>query len=188
MDARRFDQFSRGLASVASRRTTLGGVAVAAIAALLPGVAPEGEAKKKKCKQGKKCAGRVCGNFGCKGRSCGECPLCQTCNAQGQCEPCAPENSCRTAICTPAGQCIRGNRFVGTSCGEQGEKCRDGQCVLPPTCTMGGNPCANGGQCCSGNCLPEILTCVPSGEGKPCLTDVDCFDPLKCPAFVCVPA
>lgn len=172
MEARRFDQISRGLAAVASRRTTLGGGVGAVVAALLPGLAQDGAVKKKKkCKQAKKCAGKVCGNFGCKGASCGACE---------------PRNTCEEAICSDQGACIRSNVLAGTPCGANGQQCNSGECIERPTCAMEGAACTSGDQCCSNGCWPEPnLTCFPSGQGEPCLENTDCGDDLVCVGYRC---
>ena len=126
------------------------------------------DAKKKKRKKRKnrckpQCAGKTCGDDGCKG-SCGECADNLSCD--GTSCVCPPERTCG-AVCCPAG-----------------ELCVGGVCKGPGTCQAGDNLCTTIANC-NGNgvcgCLHRLsdnaVFCATGSEVAcvaNCQTDADC--------------
>lgn len=165
MDPERFDRLTASI----SRRTSLLGLLIGGTAAAWRRTQAAG--KNKKCKQAKKCAGRVCGNFGCKGKSCGSCRT---------------DNPCQEASCSASGACTFANRPSGTSCGAHEEKCGSGICVQKPICESVQSPCTTSDECCSGSCDIIHKTCHAGVQGDLCQDDGDCSGFLKCPAYRCV--
>lgn len=204
MDPERFDR----LTSRISRRTSLLGLVLGGVAQVWHEKEAAGK-KKKKCKQGKKCRGKVCGNFGCKGKSCGDCPSGQTCNGQGQCfTPCFPQcdgktcgpdgcggtcgscdtpNVCTSRMCLPEGTCS--NHMItpaGTPCGTSNRQCFQGGCFEEPTCEPVGKTCTIGSldQCCAGTC--ETGVCAISTLADLCHVNSDCDGGLHCIGYHCL--
>jgi hypothetical protein len=161
MDADRFDAFVRSLDIAAPRRTTVGALLGAGLAALLArfGIEDAGAKKKrkkrkrkKKCKGGKKKCGKKCipkANC-CQSADCGTNEKC----TNGACEPCLPQGT----ACTDDAECCTG------ICDAYTNKCQQ----VRVSCADGA-PCPNG-RCCDEfgpQCLYETATqgaCIPDGE------------------------
>lgn len=156
-----FDYLSRVMSASISRRGSLLGVAAGVIAQGLRGQDATGN-KRKKCKQAKKCAGRVCGNFGCKGKSCGECP----------------EIPCQVAACV-GGVCQYSNAADETACGRDNDKaCCAGECVEIAGCAPGSSDgscfsrhCGSCATSCTGH---EDHCCNVNGQGATCVGALVC--------------
>ena len=190
MDDTTFDDLARRFEFLTSRRATLGALFGAGLLSALGGPAPDGLAKRKK-KNGKKkkckaksladtCAG-TCGNVknNCKKIvDCGDCPICQRCDA-GTCEPdpAQLDDDCGSAgqVCQANGSCA----CDATSCGV-GKGCFNGGCA---SCGANGAQCCPGNTCDNGNvCLSG--TCEPCGfVGGPCCSSNNCVPSIGTGCF-----
>ncbi|MCB9726945.1 MAG: IPT/TIG domain-containing protein [Deltaproteobacteria bacterium] len=144
------------------------------------------------------CSGKACGDDGC-GGVCGVCKGGESCDA-GTCVPNC-KGSCAGKVC--------GDDGCGGVCGnacDNGEFCKDGQCVAG-SCTAdcagkvcgddgcGGlcGTCQSGESCASGACEANPANCVGSCAGKVCGDDGcggvcgnPCGSGLACEAGACV--
>jgi hypothetical protein len=149
MDANHFDQHTRDLSAVASRRGILAALMSALLARRLTADGEDAAAKsKRKRRKGKnrrfvgcapKCAGKSCGKDGC-GGSCGDCGTGQICQG-GAC------------IC-PAGTELCGGACVALCPAPQIRELSTCGCCLPPgaSCTRDATPC------CSGVCFIDLIS------------------------------
>jgi hypothetical protein len=127
MDGPRFDDLARSLGRARSRRSVLGALAGAALAAAGVG---RGEAARLRsvgnaCASNTDCASNLCvaetrTRKICHCRSAADCP--------------AVSGQCQTAACLPDGYCGAGPAALGTPCDDGnpctvGDSCQDGICV-----------------------------------------------------------
>jgi DNA-binding beta-propeller fold protein YncE len=191
MGSGRFDAFTRTLATILTRRGTLGALAALLTYLLAPLGLPSTAAKKKKgrgCRRvGKKCGGKhnrkCCGHAKCRGGRCkctGQRKACRgKCIANANCcddADCGGGASCQNGVCNcPSGEkacegtCIpNDNCCTIADCGAC-ESCQDGACVTG---------CATGQECVSGMCRCTMASC----DGC-CAADESCesgHDPDAC--------
>ena len=183
MDDLVVDRLARRVGMLGSRRSVLTALAGTGFAAALGMAAPETEAKRKRRKKKKKpacipearavtCAGK-CGSVtnNCQTAvNCGDCPVCQRCNAA-------------SATCGPD------PNQQGDSCGQTGQVClANGACACDAS-SCGGNTVCIGGfcqecgldndPCCAGStCRQSFFVCTPAGicvlcgrDNEPCCRD-----------------
>jgi hypothetical protein len=177
MDTDFFDDLTRSVSVLLSRRTLAGALGVMALG--LPGLA---EAKKHKHKHKHKkhkkhhpptgcvphCQGKVCGDDGC-GGPCGSCPEEASCQ-QGACICPGGQRECQGA-CIPSDQCCS----EGDCPAEH--SCVGGRCCLPRA-----HVCDSGGDLCCGT---DLCVVVSAGKGvcEVCLplgSDCPGVDPNLC--------
>jgi hypothetical protein len=194
MDGSRFDALTKGLAARPSRRSLLAAWAVAAVAALAVGDAPDGVLARKRKRRKRRndnrckptCVDRECGSNGC-GGTCGECASGEVCS-EGECV-CAPV--CAGRACGPDG--------CGNQCGScrAGDACQDGACVCSAAGAPGpGDVCNSAGECCpypdverfctrgDGPCSSFLAVCR-YGLGGKCSGGCDCLGDLECRNGTC---
>src|SRR5262245_54114541 len=110
MDNTRFDDLTRRLERLTSRRTTVSALAGASLGALFGASHQETAAKRKKRKKKKRpdgsspatgcipqCSRKQCGDDGC-GGSCGTCAVCRRCDSATQ--VCQPDPAQQGAACS----------------------------------------------------------------------------------------
>jgi hypothetical protein len=168
MDLNRFDDLTRTVTSLPSRRGMLGGLATALFATLPLVLSGEDVAAKKKKRKRKKkkrnqpppppgctpqCDGRTCGDDGCEG-TCGSCGNNEICDS-GTCiciPDCAPSNACGADGCGGScGTCAPNPTCQGTQVTVT--ECRGGVCT-PVTTNCGAGQVCFQNACCTKNTPP----------------------------------
>ncbi len=196
MDFNRFDDLSRALGSVPSRRGVLVGLTSALFATLPLALSNDAAARKRK-KKGKKnrkkdkpspppppppdctpqCDGRICGDDGC-GGTCGECSTNEICDS-GTCvcvPACAPANACGADGCGGScGACAVNQTCTGTQLTRH--ECRGGVCTPVTTSCGAGQRCFQNA-CCKPTVPPRCRKqAIPDGCGG--------THPANCTGFCC---
>jgi hypothetical protein len=181
MDHARFDQLTRNLGALRSRRGLLAG-GLAALSAL---VAPVTQAKQHKHKHKHKHNKPACRRTGLSCTSSGQC-------CSGKCGAVNGVGTCRAAACVAAGEsCANTSQCCTVPCGASGLAVQPFFC-RQADCRAAGGACAAGGECCEGLCQNGICIC-PDGLlncGGRCVdTRTDSANCGGCgadnPAFVC---
>jgi len=177
VDGKRFDEFTRAVATNTSRRKVLGvlGAGIAAITTRLTGA----QAGCTPIPFGDPCSAECCTVGTCINGFCGF-----ACAEPGQaCGPVASGVTVPTIDCCGGSVCVQG--ICEIICAEIGEAC-----VLPDGIGSAGLPpsacCDEGAVCIAGTCqFPEPI-CGAEGEccGGKCATDC-CNEGLECIDFIC---
>jgi hypothetical protein len=176
MDGSRFDDLVKSLGAGRSRRSVLGALAGAVLAAVGVGQAEAATRKRSvgnSCSTNSDCASNLCVQETrtrkiCHCASPADCPAA---TAQCQTAACLPSGYCATAI-TSGAACSDGNRCT------TGDACQsDGSCLGTPVVCAATNECWTAGTCqaADGQCSPETY----HGEGATCSAGV-CHDGACC--------
>jgi hypothetical protein len=177
MDARHFDSLARRLSGGLTRRglvAILGALTGTGSLAICGRHMAEAKRRKKRKKKrcSPNCAGKTCGDNGCRG-SCG------TCGASQQCcnGACIPSTQCCNGTCGPGFACCA-NSCVNlatdpNNCGFCGRACADGGCVHGAcTCNGGTTTCP----CTSPTCNARLQGSPPACTEGPATTDCSTDD------------
>jgi hypothetical protein len=189
MDAERFDDLLRAVASRGSRRTIVAALAGGWLVALplVLGIAPT-EARKRKRKRRKQplvcvCGARVCGPNNCGTGSCGSCGDCKNCEG-GACFNKANGSACQ-GVCKECQNGVCSNKANGLGCGDN-KTCQGGECVCSPSNRICGDICCPAGNVClnsesktcvsaGGSCANDADFCVDGTGGEKCGSTDECF-------------
>ena len=152
MDGQRFDELTRSLAAVASRRRLLTTITSGALATLGTLLANDSGRAEHGCRH----AGRACRRDG---QCCsGDCLGNNTCRCARASQCPQPTNPCKKAVCTGTGRCTFGNKANGVICPDG--ICCGGNCVdhstNPNNCGECGHVCqfTNAtARCAAGSCV-----------------------------------
>lgn len=194
MDEARFDDLTRSLAEIASRRWIVRRLASVALGAVLAGLGLEAAAAQeaarchklgKKCERGDKCCAGKCKHSKC--RCTGGMKPCK-----GACIPdyeCCDDGNCQADETCFKGSCVCRGGTCGGVCCPAGEACVGGSCGSCPAGTQlcAGNIFSCGPGCFCGTSVEGATACVTNvGSSCSCSTDADCTARLGKPA-ICLP-
>ncbi len=163
MDGQRFDDLTRSLAAVGSRRRLLSRLAAAPLAALATLLAAESGRAEHGCRH----AGRACTRDGqcCSGDCLGN-ETC-ACTRASQCPP--STNPCKKAVCTAKGKCTFGNKADEVNC-------PDGTCCSGICSSQIGQECKSPTGCSGTKVCSEAGAIVCECSGPPILVGVEVPD------------